>query len=700
MGNDTNIQGRVFDAAGEPVESVVVVAREQPDREPIGRWITGDGGEFAGVTDGGVDPEPASLSYSVRNPMRGGTEETVIGVESGGNEGVEITVSTVNATVHGGVDHRGMNDAAQRRGVVVSHRFHTQFPELRTYDRSEPFLRDLGGAEEAEDGLEGPMVESADDPVGDGEPPAAYGIFGQFIDHDITFDPTSDIDRRNDPAALRNFRTPALDLDSVYRTGAEVSPFLYDHHHPGEAHLLTGEAVAPDPDEDGFSGLSGLPGTDLQRNEQGVALIGDPRNDENVLISQLHLAFLNFHNRVVDHLSTAEGAELVEDDETTLQAAQRLVTWHYQWTVRHDFLPRVCDRHILEDIENRGRQFFVPEGTTPSIPVEFSGAAYRFGHSMIRHEFDINDEVGNVPLFPTMMSDGPNLRGGRPVPSHLTVEWSRLLEEGDGEYQPARKIVPFLAPALFRLPMPGDDSLAVRNLRRGVALGLPSGQDVARRMGIDPIGNPEFGHGSPIMGALRDHGCGADPDAPLWYYILDEARYQQDGERLGAVGSRIVAETIIGLIEADDDAYPNAAPDGWEPSLPQLTPTEGYTLADLVAFAEEGTPDGLVIEAIDPGPGAAVDGDPLDESVTLSNHGSEGIDLSGYVIDLGGGQRDGLPDLALDPSASLTIHIGSGTDTDTEYYLGRERAALNDAGDTVTILDPDGEVSTRRVYTQ
>ena len=695
MSVSDNISCRLVGDDAEPLAGRIVVAeRRGGDGGRIGYWTTGDDGGFVLEADGGVDVD--DVSFTVRNPARGGAEEPVRRRERPGGDGagLRLTVRARSVAIHGGTDHRGMNEAAcTDAGPVRSHRFYTQFPELDPYDRDEELLRTLGGAEGPADG---PMVESPGDPVGDAETPAGYGIFGQFVDHDLTFDPTSDIDRRNDPAALRNFRTPALDLDSLYRTNAEAAPFLYDHE-ADERKLLTGEAVAPDADDGG--GLSGLPGTDLQRNEQGVAVIGDPRNDENVVVSQLQLAFANFHNRVVDHLR-GPGSSLVEDGESVLEAAQRLVRWHYQWVVRHDFLPRICDRYVLDDVEERGRQHFLSAGDTPAIPVEFAGAAYRFGHSMIPHSFDVNGEVGELPLFPTGPADERNLRGGRPVPSDLVVDWSRLLDTGDGDYQPSRKTDPRLAPALFDLPISGDSSLAVRNLRRGKALGLPSGQDVAARMGYDPIRNEAFGEDSAIMETLRAHGRGADPDSPLWYYVLAEAAYHQDGERLGAVGSRIVAETLIGLLEADETAYPNAAPDGWEPSLPQPTPTEGYTLADITEFAAEANPDGLVVDAIDAGPGSDVGNaarDALDESVTLRNAAAEPIDLTGYVLDLDG-QRDDLPSATLDPDETLTVHVGSGTDTATDYYFGRDAPALDDEGEVVTVYAPDGERTTRRRY--
>lgn len=695
MGTTGKIHCRVVDGDDRPLSGRVVVGeRRGGEGDRIGYWTTGDDGGFVLEPDGGVDVD--DVSFTVRNPVGGGDEEPVRRRDrpDGSETTLRLTVNAHSVAIHGGTEHRGMNDAAcTAAGPVRSHRFHTQFPGLDPYERDDDLLRTLGGTGGEADA---PMMESPDDPVGDAETPAGYGIFGQFVDHDVTFDPTSDIDRRNDPAALRNFRTPALDLDSMYRTNAEAAPYLYDHE-TDERKLLTGEAAAPDAEDGG--GLSGLPGTDLQRNEQGVALIGDPRNDENVVVSQLQLAFVNFHNRVVDHLR-GPGSDLVEEGESVLEAAQRLVRWHYQWIVRHDFLPRICDRYVLDDIEERGRQHFVPPGRTPAIPVEFGGAAYRFGHSMIRHAFDVNDEVGEVPLFPTGAGDGRNLRGGRPVPSDLVVDWSRLLDTGDGDYQPARKTEPLLAPTLFDLPISGDSSLAVRNLRRAKALGIPSGQDVAARMGYDPIRNEAFGEDSPIMKTLRAHGRGADPDSPLWYYVLAEAEYQQDGERLGAVGSRIVAETLIGLIEADETAYPNAAPDDWEPSLPRPTPTEGYTLADVTAFAAEAGPDGLVIDAVDAGPGSDAGdgaGDALDESVTLRNLAEEPIDLTGYEIDLDG-QRDDLPGATLGPDETLTVHVGAGTDTASDHYLGRGAPALDDEGEVVTVYGPGGDRSTRRRY--
>ena len=130
--------------------------------------------------------------------------------------------------------------------------------------------------------------------------PAGYTYFGQFVDHDITFDPVSSLQRINDPDALENFRTPRFDLDSVYGSGPGDEPFQYDRDSIDGVKLLvgkgrdvnTGETTSED---------------DLPRNAQGIALIGDPRNDENIIVSQLQLAFIKLHNKFVDQISGSTG---------------------------------------------------------------------------------------------------------------------------------------------------------------------------------------------------------------------------------------------------------------------------------------------------------------------------------------------------------------------------------------------------------
>jgi hypothetical protein len=440
--------------------------------------------------------------------------------------------------------------------------------------------------------------------------PAGYTYFGQFVDHDITFDPVSKLTRQNDPDALTDFRTPRFDLDSLYGGGPADQPYLYKQLPEGEAvELLL------DPDA-----------KDLQRNAQGRALIGDPRNDENLIVSQLQVAFIRFHNAVVSRLRV----EYPELDSTSrsndlLKLAQQTVRWHYQWVVIHDFLPRIVgddvvgdDDGVVGDIlkpepyksqQNRGEKIICPKlrfygwKEQPFMPVEFSVAAYRFGHSMARPSYVLNDWVrahqpmdpGDFPgasyRVPLFSRDGgqpdelSGLNGFRRLPEHGALEWKYFLQgtaDADAQDphlpQPSYRIDTKLGSPLSQLPASvgrGERSLAIRNLLRGKALGLPAGQDVARAMGITPL--EILGEGVSEEVARR---------TPLWFYILKEADEIAGGAHLGPVGARIVAEVLIGLLAGDPLSYLSVDPT-WSPNrnLPGDLPGERYgtfTLTDLI----------------------------------------------------------------------------------------------------------------------
>jgi hypothetical protein len=408
--------------------------------------------------------------------------------------------------------------------------------------------------------------------------PAGFTYLGQFIDHDITFDPTSKLDEPNDPNTLVNFRTPRLDLDSVYGSGPVDQPFLYDWKHakpPGRKLLIAHSAVD-----------AATASEDLPRNHQGRALIGDPRNDENVILAQLHLLFIRFHNAVVDHLARSTKV----DDDERFEEAQQVVRWHYQWIVVHEFLPMVVGertaREVLAPARDGGaprvhRKYFTWQDE-PFIPVEFSAAAYRFGHSMVRSDYVLQRSAGRgAALF-------PDLGGLTWLPRRRVIEWD-LFFELDGAArgpQPSQLINTTIVKPLWNLPETGK-ALARLNLRRGEALGLPSGQTVARAMEEPLLSEEELLLDGTVPKDAREALLRS---TPLWFYVLCEAqkRVGRDGRpragaHLGPVAGRIVAEVLVGLLEGDPTSYLGREP-AWRPT--ELGTGGRFKMADLVEIAQ------------------------------------------------------------------------------------------------------------------
>jgi Animal haem peroxidase len=466
-----------------------------------------------------------------------------------------------------GAELRGMFLTSKDR--LAEGRFGTMFKRLPAYAPSDDLLT----------GLAQTMVEeNTSDSFLNTNPRlfAGFTFIGQFIDHDITLDTTPLSLQQADPDATVNFRTPRYDLDVLYGRGPADDPQFYDPGDPAKL-LLT-------PNGNGV--------LDVPRGSDGRAIMPDRRNDENLIIIQLHKAVAQFHNKIVDS-ARAQGIR----QEWLFETARRLTRWHYQWAVIHDFLPRFIQTPGIDELvgangtvykEVAGKppvinlNYYKPTNRDgrPFMPVEFAVAAYRFGHSLIRPFYVLNN-TGIVDVFGP--AGGRNLNGGRPIPSDLVIEWRNILPvDPTFPARPPRKIDTKLSIPLKDLPgsaVPPPDPtkhLAVRNTLRGKHVGLPSGQQIARAMRVNVLSNT-------TLGLSNDPGWGGE--APLWFYILKEAELPPyNAERLGPVGGRIMAETLVGLLQRDPNSYLylNAA---WKPA-PPIAPTTGqFTFVDLLKFA-------------------------------------------------------------------------------------------------------------------
>jgi Animal haem peroxidase len=493
---------------------------------------------------------------------------------------------------------RGAQPPQQRRFVIREDRFGRIFPELppfaETSDQLSAALMELGkpgGILDAKDNLSaGPVALIVDPTLNENNPnndthTAGTTFMGQFMDHDMTFDLTSRLGVPTAPEQSPNSREPALDLDSVYGGGPIADAELYERVQRG---------MYPTK----FKVESGGLFEDLPRNGNN-AIIADPRNDENLMIAGLHAAFLLFHNNAVDMIAKNEvklaaTRSRQEAPDELFRQARRLTTWHYQWMILHEFLPLFVGQEMVDDILARGRKFYRPE--VGQIPVEFQGAAYRFGHSMVRPSYRANfTSLDGQPFFGMIFdpaeenSRDPNdLRGGFRAPRRF-IGWQTLFNFGDGNMRPNKLIDTTISTPLFNLPLaaipalnpPAEPptSLPQRNLLRHITWQLPSGQSIAKQMNVAALSSED-------LKELKDLGNGLDESTPLWYYVLKEAGVMEKGLRLGPVGGRIVGEVIIGLLQLDRESFLSGEA-GWRPTLPQRNGqvTGDFRMVDFLTFA-------------------------------------------------------------------------------------------------------------------
>ena len=491
-----------------------------------------------------------------------------------------------------------------RDHTFVSGNFTRLFPDLPPFfDKLEPagatdplrdVMRDLGkpgGLLDAKDALDaGPVALIADAKVNGNDPPtnpdnpthtAGVTFFGQFMDLDVTFDSRSTLGVPTDPAATLNGRLAAFDLDTVYGQGPTVSPQYYDVNDNAKLRIESGGIFE-----------------DLPRTSDMTAIIPDPRTDQTMMLSGLHCAFILFHNKVVDYVRQQEG---LIDPAAIFAEAKRLTLWHYHWLILNEFLPLFVGPAMVNDILTNGRRFYHPARGDAAMPVEFQGACFRVGHTMIRPSYRANLKGDNGKpffgfIFDPALGDitaGPgkdpaDLRAGFRAARRF-IGWQTFFDFKDGEVKRNKLVDTKISTPLFTLPLGAIAShkapiaLMQRNLLRHMTWSMPSGQAIAGAMGVDRLSGED-------LKELKTYGIGLELNTPLFYYMLKESALIPDtdigknsgGFHLGPVGGRIVGEVVIGLLQSDPSSWIVQKPD-WTPTL--QNPGPAFRMTDFLTFA-------------------------------------------------------------------------------------------------------------------
>jgi hypothetical protein len=467
--------------------------------------------------------------------------------------------------------------------------------------------------------MSGPDGGVPPDAGDDSNIPSGYTYLGQFIAHEVTFHNTQDLSPRSVELPV-NSRSPQLDLDSLYGAGVgrPRDPRLYEADC---ATLKVGNTTA-------VNGANRPYPNDLPRETQdparlGEAFIGDPRNDENLPLAQTHLAFVMFHNKVVEQLKAQNLPEAA-----LFEKARKTVVQHFHWIILEDYLPRIIDLGVLRCA--REHPPFIYKYDVAVMPIEFSAAAFRLGHSMVRRSYDWNTYHSAEPLhggqahlsqlFEFTQFSGRVGREPTPpdtflpsIPSDWVIDWRRFY---DFDYvkgvevlpvayrNRARKIDTQLSLRLEDAPHYPQDkidvhlrAIAIRNLLRGYSFGLPSGEQAAEKLSVNAL-TPEEVRKGPHEAVLSDPVFRGR--TPLWYYVLKEAELN-GGRRLGPVGSRIVAETLVALIRRspysilNDPDWRGPNPDWGQPGDPAR-----FEMADLINVAGVVDPIGDYLNSLYP----------------------------------------------------------------------------------------------------
>jgi Animal haem peroxidase len=443
---------------------------------------------------------------------------------------------------------------------------------------------------------------------GSSQIPAGFTYLGQFIDHDLTFDKTTvTLGSNVTPAAMLQARSPSLDLDSLYGAGP-LDPESAKFYEADGLHMKMGKTVGPA--KNGFDLPRGAGNTVAKKRK---AIIPDPRNDENLAVAQTHLAMIRFHNRVVDtQLGGVPAAQKFDK-------AREIVTKHYQWMIRTDYLPRIARKAAVNSVFNQGRKVFevgADPTAVPTMPIEFSIAGFRLGHAMVRANYNWNkifdNGAGSLEFLFTFSATGGDLGGDTRLASIWIADFRRLYDFGEAnkpgltvpasKFNRAMRIDTRIVDPLQHLPpqtvgLPGNTgfndvrrNLAFRNLTRAKMVKLATGQQMATFLKNKGVTVPKL-----TKAQIRDGKNGADlskltqsqreavlKNTPLWFYVLREA--ELNGGKLSGVGARIVAETFHRAMEGSQNSIVRDTT--FKPTLGPNNST--FRMVDLLLFAFEG----------------------------------------------------------------------------------------------------------------
>ena len=520
--------------------------------------------------------------------------------------------------------------------------------------------------------------------------PAGYTFFGQFIDHDVTRTQTAlsalnELNRRaqGDAAvraklaaagitpdqlkqAIANAATPTsalsvnsgkLDLDSVYGiadfaalTGI-TAPWFEQSNGAYTGRFAQRHIRAP------ASLAAAIDGFDYQRTPEGTAEVPDPRNSENKLISQIQNLFGLAHNDCMDHAFGTVSAPRQQQIGAAFDACHKKVLWTYETIVATDFLPRFSAEAVLNRVAP-GALHAYQRGTSPTsqlprwdgvrtflysckpglgedaaihIPHEFTVAAFRLGHTLVRDSYVLHDPVvdanGNLltgqprPIFASANDpETIGLVGDNPVQPGDVIDWSRFydvygVDQKDESAQPGRPVDTLISDKLFSLPIaaipPGPDAngkdtsternLPRRNLMRASeptalitgSVGLATGEEMEAYAQQRIPGLHDSTKEVRKVLADRLQSAGFDPNllarrTPLWLFILAEAESTQASQRLGELGSHIIDEFLLGSLHCDQASVLYAATSdlqGWGPTE-TIAQNGRYSMPELIGYLQ------------------------------------------------------------------------------------------------------------------